>query len=148
MAGAVPESWLECGHDTEENATPRPPEHDMHVVHDVRITNPRKCRQQLLGKCPASHAAALGQFPETASPPPPEKLVGGQETRALTKARHRSLLGAGPTARLRARTADPNPNPNPTTLTLTLNPYYPKTRHRSLLGSGSIARLLSADYGT
>ena len=81
--------------------------------HNHELMNSRKAQQKLqkLGKLVnqrrhAAHAASLEELPETARPPGPGDPMGGTETKALAKARYRSLQGAGATACLRARPTD------------------------------------------
>ena len=67
--------------------------------------------QQKLGKLVnqgrhAAHTAMLDQLPETSRPQGPGDPLGRCETKALAKARYRSLKGAGATACLRARPTD------------------------------------------
>ena len=110
MPGIIPESWLEWGLRVEAEQAPSPPEADMLAAHDAGTNNSRKA-QQKLGKLvnQGRHAAqkvSIGKLPETVRPPGPDHPLGGSETRAFAKARHRSLQGAGATAGLRARPTD------------------------------------------
>ena len=110
MAGIVPESWLEWGLGAEGDQAPRTPEADMLAAHDAVTTNSTKA-QQKLGKLVnqgrhAAHTSLLDQLPETSHPQGPGDPLGRCETKALAKARYRSLQGAGATACLRARPTD------------------------------------------
>ena len=100
MAGIVPESWLEWGLGGEGNRAPRPPEANMLATHDAVTTNSGKA-QQTLGKLVnqgrhAAHTASLDQLPDTARPPGPGDPLRGCKTKALAKARYRSLQGEEP----------------------------------------------------
>lgn len=110
MAGIVPEPWLDWGLGTEEDKDPRPAEADILATYDAVTTDSRKA-QHKLGKLVnqshhAAHTAYLDQLPETARPPGPDDRLGGRETKAFTKTRHRTLQGTGATACLRARPTD------------------------------------------
>ena len=99
MAGIVLEPWLEWGLGEEGGRAPRPPGANMLAAHDAVTTNSPKA-QQILGKLVnpgrhAAHTASLDQLPDTARPPGPGDPLRGCETKALTKARYRSLKGAG-----------------------------------------------------
>ena len=102
MAGIVPESWLEWGLGVEEDQAPTSREADMLAAHDAVTTNSTKAQQKLSklvnqGRH-AAHTALLDQLPETSRPQGPGDPLGRCETKALAKARYRSLQGAGATA--------------------------------------------------
>ena len=110
MAGIVPESWLEWGLGAEGDQAPRTPEADILAAHDTVTTNSTKA-QHKLGKLVnqgrhAAHTSLLDQLPEMSYPQGPGDPLGGCGTKALAKARYRSLQGAGATACLRARPTD------------------------------------------
>ena len=82
----------------------------MLAAHNAITTNSRKV-QQKLGKLVnryrhAAHAASLEEFQQTVYPPSPGDPMGGTETKALARARYRSLQGAGAAACLQARPTD------------------------------------------
>lgn len=86
---------LESALGVEGRQAPSPPEANMLATHHVVSTNSRKA-QQTLGKLVnqgrhAVHKASEDQLPETERPPGRDDPLGGDETRAFAKARHRSL---------------------------------------------------------
>ena len=82
----------------------------MLAAHDAVTTNSTKAQQKLCklvnqGRH-AAHTALLDQLREMSRPQGPRDPLGRCETKALAKARYRSLQGAGATACLRARPTD------------------------------------------
>ena len=72
----------------------------MLTAGDAVTTNSRKA-QQKLGKLVnrgkhAAHIASLDQLPDTTRPPEPGDPLRGCKTKALAKARYRSLQGEEP----------------------------------------------------
>ena len=88
------------GFGEEGDRAPRPPEADTLAAYDTVTTNFRKA-QQKLGKLVnqgrhAAHTASLDQLLDTARPPGPGDPLRGCKTKALAKARYRSLQGEEP----------------------------------------------------
>lgn len=102
MAGIALESWLDWDLGTEEDSASRLPEVDVLAAHDEVTSDPGKPTTKMVklvnrGRH-AAHTASLDhQLPETARPSGSDDplLDGGRKTRALTKARCRSLQGTG-----------------------------------------------------
>ena len=111
MANVAPESWRNRAFRVNEERTSWQSDVEVLPAHDGETIGSHKAwhklRQQVNRVRYQRYVASLDQLREEAGPSDSNDVFGRIEIRDLAKARHRSLLGPGAVACLRARPVDP-----------------------------------------